>query len=124
MREPIAAVFLVFGAFFMLLAGLGMVRLPDLFLRLQAAAKAATFGLGGLMWAAAVAEWSLSVVARVLLTSIFVFAITPVAAQLIAHAAFRAGVPLWERTRENDLEGRRSPPGPRKPRHGAFPDDE
>jgi multicomponent Na+:H+ antiporter subunit G len=123
-RELIAAVFLVFGAFFMLLAGLGMVRLPDLFLRLQAAAKAATFGLGGLLCAAAVAEWSLSVVARVLLTSIFVFAITPVAAQLIAHAAFRAGVPLWERTRENDLEGRRSPPGPRRPRHGAFPDDE
>ncbi|WNG35426.1 monovalent cation/H(+) antiporter subunit G [Archangium violaceum] len=123
MRELIAAAFLVFGALFMLLAGLGMVRLPDLFLRLQAAAKAATFGVGGLLGAAAVALWSLSVVARVLLTLIFIFAITPVATQLIARAAFRAGVPLWERTRENDLEQRRSPPGPRKPRHGAFPDD-
>ncbi|QRK04771.1 monovalent cation/H(+) antiporter subunit G [Archangium violaceum] len=123
MRELIAAIFLVFGAAFMLLAGLGMVRLPDLFLRLQAAAKAATFGVGGLLCAAAVALWSLSVVARVLLTLIFIFAITPVAAQLIARAAFRAGVPLWERTRENDLEKGRSPPGPRKPRRGSFPDD-
>ncbi len=106
MREIITAVFLVTGALFMLLAGLGMVRLPDVFLRLQAASKAATLGAGGLLGAAALALWSVSVVARVLLTLIFIFAITPVAAQLIARAAFRVGVPLWARTRENDLAGK------------------
>ncbi|MCY1081226.1 monovalent cation/H(+) antiporter subunit G [Archangium lansingense] len=103
MRELITAFLLVFGTLGMLLAGLGMVRLPDLFMRMQATAKAATIGLGGLLGGAMVAMWRLNVVALVLLTLIFTFAIIPVAAQLIARAAFRMGVPLWERTRENDL---------------------
>lgn len=103
MREVITAVFLVLGALGMLLAGLGMVRLPDLFMRMQATAKAATIGLGGLLGGAMVAMWSLNVVALVLLTLIFTFAIIPIAAQLVARAAFRMGVPMWERTRENDL---------------------
>lgn len=117
MREIITAFFLVSGAFFMLMAGLGMVRLPDVFLRLQAASKAATLGSGGLLCAAALTLWSLSVVARVLLTLIFIFAIMPVAAQLIARAALRVGVPLWERTRENDLAGKH------RPRMGPFIDE-
>ena len=45
MREVITAFFLVFGTLGMLLAGLGMVRLPDLFMRLQAATKAATLAV-------------------------------------------------------------------------------
>ncbi|MFY0529189.1 monovalent cation/H(+) antiporter subunit G [Archangium gephyra] len=109
MREVITAFFLVFGTLGMLLAGLGMVRLPDLFMRMQATAKAATIGLGGLLGGAVVAMGSLNTVALVLLTLIFTFAIIPVAAQLIARAAFRMGVPLWERTRENDLT-RTKPP--------------
>lgn len=103
MKEALTAFLLVFGALAMLLAGLGMVRLPDLFMRMQATAKAATIGLGGLLGGATVAMWRLNTVALVLLTLIFTFAIIPVAAQLIARAAFRMGVPLWERTRENDL---------------------
>lgn len=103
MREVLAAVALGVGAFFMLLAGLGMVRLPDLLLRLQAASKAATFGAGGLLLAAAVEQWNVSVVARALLTFLFIFAVTPLAAQLIARAGLSAGVPLWGRTGQNDL---------------------
>lgn len=103
MTEILTALFAVSGAFFMVLAGLGMLRLQDLFLRLQAASKAATFGAGGLLGAAAVSMWNLSVVARVLLTIIFIFAIMPLAAQMVARAALRTGVPLWEKTRENDL---------------------
>ncbi|SEU34245.1 monovalent cation/H(+) antiporter subunit G [Stigmatella erecta] len=103
MREVITAVFLGVGALAMLLAGLGMVRLPDLFLRLQATAKAATLGVGGLLCAAAVNTGSLGGVAHALLTVLFLFAITPVATLLIARAAFHAGVPLWKKTGENDL---------------------
>jgi multicomponent Na+:H+ antiporter subunit G len=96
-------VFLGVGTLAMLLAGLGMVRLPDLFLRLQATAKAATLGVGGLLCAAAVTMGSLGAVAHVLLTVVFLFTITPVATLLIARAAFHAGVPLWDKTGENDL---------------------
>lgn len=40
--EIIVSIFLVFGAFFMLVGSIGMVRLPDLFMRLHAPTKSST----------------------------------------------------------------------------------
>lgn len=123
MREAFSAVLLVLGAAFMVLAGLGVCRMPDLFLRLQTTAKASTLALGLLLGSAAVALGEVSVAARVLLGIAFIFAIVPVATQLIARAAFRAGVPLWERLRQNDLEAQRPKGGPREPQLGALDED-
>jgi len=47
--EIIVSVFLVFGAFFMLVGSIGMVRLPDLFMRLHAPTKSSTLGLGSFL---------------------------------------------------------------------------
>ncbi len=44
--EIIISFFLIFGAFFMLVGSIGMVRLPDLFMRLHAPTKSSTLGLG------------------------------------------------------------------------------
>ena len=41
--------FLIIGAFFMLVGGIGMVRLPDLFMRLHAPTKSSTLGLGSFL---------------------------------------------------------------------------
>ncbi|WP_426752293.1 monovalent cation/H(+) antiporter subunit G [Myxococcus sp. Y35] len=122
MKEVLTAVLLVGGALLMLLAGLGLFRMPDLFLRLQAAAKASSLGLGLLLGAAAVGLGDVSVVARAVLGIAFVFVMTPVATLLIAQAAFRAGIPLWGRTHHNDLEGHHAAGGPYEPRLG--PDNE
>ncbi|MFP2957716.1 monovalent cation/H(+) antiporter subunit G [Myxococcus sp. 1LA] len=64
MKDLLTAVMLVSGALLMLLAGLGLFRMPDLFLRLQSAAKASSLGVGLLMGAAALGLGDLSVVAR------------------------------------------------------------
>jgi len=45
----------VAGATLVLLAAIGVLRMPDLFTRMQAATKATTLGLGCLLTAAAVA---------------------------------------------------------------------
>ncbi len=47
--EIIVSIFLVFGAFFMLVGSIGMVRLPDLFMRLHAPTKSSTLGLGSFL---------------------------------------------------------------------------
>lgn len=120
LTELLTAALLVPGALLMLLAGLGLLRMPDLFLRLQTAAKASSLGVGLLLGAAAVALGDLSLVARAGLGVAFIFTITPVAAQVIARAAFRAGVPLWGRTHQNDLERHRPRGGPREPRLGPW----
>ena len=50
--EILVSIFLLIGAFFMLVGGIGMVRLPDLFMRLHAPTKSSTLGLGSCLIAA------------------------------------------------------------------------
>jgi len=102
-------VLLVLGAFFMLLAGLGVLRLPDLFMRLQAATKASTLGVGCLLVGAALHFQDLAVTTRAVLVIAFFCLTAPVGAHMIARAAYAVGVPLWEGTITDELrEARRS----------------
>jgi multicomponent Na+:H+ antiporter subunit G len=110
MRDIVSALLIVIGGAFMLLAGLGVVRMPDLFMRMQAATKAATLGSGCMLLAVAVHFGELTVVARALLVTAFVFLTAPVAAHMIARAACTAGTPLWEGTIADELRDRRQPP--------------
>src|SRR5437868_8338106 len=98
MSEQLSAVLLVVGAFFMLLAGLGVLRLPDLFMRLQASTKASTLGVGCMLLAAAVHFQDLAVTTRAVLIVAFFFLTAPIGAHLIARAAYAMGAPLWEGT--------------------------
>lgn len=107
----IHAVVLV-GAGFMLVAALGVLRMPDLFMRMHAATKAGTLGAGLLLLAVALAHGQASVTVRALATITFLLITAPVAAHVIGRAAYRAErVPLWERTRidEGASERERSP---------------
>ncbi len=112
MSEPISAVLLVIGAFFMLLAGVGIVRLPDLFMRLQAATKASTLGVGCMLLAVALHFQDLAVTTRAVLVIAFFFLTAPVGAHLIARAAYAVGVPLWEGTITDELGEQRRASSP------------
>jgi multicomponent Na+:H+ antiporter subunit G len=107
MNDVVTALLLVIGSAFMLLAGVGVVRLPDLFMRMQAATKAATLGVGCMLLAVAVHFGELTVVTRALLVTAFVFLTAPVAAHMIARAAYSVGVPLWEGTIADELRDQR-----------------
>jgi multicomponent Na+:H+ antiporter subunit G len=107
MSERISAVLLVVGALFMLLAGLGLLRLPDLFMRLQAATKASTLGVGCMLLGVAVHFQDLAVTVRAVLVIGFFFLTAPVGAHVIARAAYAVGVPLWKGTITDELRHRR-----------------
>lgn len=98
MSERVIAALLVVGAFFMLVAGLGVLRLPDLFMRLQASTKASTLGVGCLLLGLALHFQDLTVTTRAALIIGFFFITAPVGAHVIARAAYAVGVPLWEGT--------------------------
>ena len=110
MSDVISAVLIVVGGAFMLLAGVGILRMPDLFMRMQAATKAATLGAGCMLLAVAVHFGELTVVARALLVIAFVFLTAPVAAHMIARAAYSVGTPLWEGTIADELRDQHQPP--------------
>src|SRR3954470_16393377 len=107
MREKICTALLVVGALAMLLAELGVLRLPDLFMRLQAATKASTLGVGCMLLGLAVHFQDLGVTTRALLVVAFFFLTAPVGAHMIARAAYAVGVPLWAGTITDELRDRR-----------------
>jgi CPA2 family monovalent cation:H+ antiporter-2 len=105
MNELLSSALLMIGAAFALLAGAGVVRMPDLFTRMQAATKASTLGIGSIVLAVAIHFGELGITTRALTVIFFVFLTAPVAAHMIARAAYFVGVPLWERTIIDELHG-------------------
>lgn len=80
--------FLIIGAFFMLVGGIGMVRLPDLFMRLHAPTKSSTLGLGSFLIAAIIyATFHGRFGFAELLLTLLAFITAPVSANFIAQAA-------------------------------------
>jgi len=106
MREWITAAVLLIGAGFTFLAAVGVVRMPDLFTRMQASTKGGTFGIGLMLSAVAIHFGELGVTTRALLVVAFFVLTNPVAAHMISRAAYLGGAPLWKGTVVDDLEGR------------------
>lgn len=92
------------GATLVLLAAIGVVRMPDLFTRMQAATKASTLGLGCLLAAAAIALADSSAFFRVVSIGAFVMLTSPVSNHVIARAAYLTKVPLWSGTVADEWE--------------------
>ena len=101
----ISMLFFILGSFLMFLAGLGLLRLPDVFLRMSAATKASTLGAGFILLAAALYFEDLGTTSRALATIFFLVLTGPVAAHRIARAAYIDGVHLWKGTIRDDLGG-------------------
>ncbi len=100
-------VFLVyFGVAFMLVAAVGLTRMPDLYTRMHGAAKSTTLGITAIMSAAAVYFLTSAAVTRAILVIVFFFLTAPVATHVLARAAYFAKVARWEGTIVDELEGR------------------
>ena len=106
MQELLSAILVIIGAVFMLLAGLGILRMPDLFLRMSATTKASTLGGVSMLLALAIYFGDLGIVSRAVATIAFLLITAPVAAHLIGRAAYFGDVPLWDKTVVDDLHGR------------------
>lgn len=109
MNELIVSVLLILGGLFMLLASVGVLRMPDVYMRISTATKAATLGAGCMLLAAAVHFGTISIISRALAILVFIFLTAPVGAHVMGRAAYIIGVPLWEGTVMNELQGRYDP---------------
>lgn len=109
MSELATVVAMILGSVLMLLSGVGILRMPDVYMRLQVASKASSLGAGLLMLAVAVYFAELGVIVRSVLVVAFIFLTTPVSAHLLGRAAYLTGVPLWEATGHDALEGAYDP---------------
>ncbi len=96
MTEFVAALLVVAGGLFALAAAIGVLRLPDVLIRMHASTKAGTLGSGLILVAVAVHFGETGIVARAIAAIVFLMLTAPVAAHMIGRAAYRTGVPLWK----------------------------
>ncbi|GBD27289.1 Na(+)/H(+) antiporter subunit G [bacterium HR30] len=111
MVEWLVVALLLAGTFFMVVAGIGIVRMPDVYLRMSCTSKAATLGCGCLLAGYALQVGDAGIAVRAVATAAFVLLTAPVAAHMIGRAAYRLGVPLWVGSCCDELKGAYSPGG-------------
>ena len=105
MAESVSLVLMLIGSTFMLLAAVGVARMPDVFTRLHSSTKSATLGVGCLMLGAALYFGNFSVGVRALAVVAFLFITAPVAAHVLGRAAYLSQVPIWDGTLSDELRG-------------------
>ena len=104
MAEWIMAALVLLGGFVCVVAGLGILRLPDVLIRMHASTKAGTLGSGLILTAVAVYFGDAATITRAVAAILFLLVTAPVAAHMIGRAAFRQGVPLWNTKIEDGAE--------------------
>jgi len=102
----VAAILLIIGAGLMLVTGLGLTRMPDIFTRMHAATKGASLGVAFMLLAAALVFGETGVSLKGAATVLFIFLTAPVAANLLARAAYARKTPLWNRSVMDEGRGK------------------
>jgi multicomponent K+:H+ antiporter subunit G len=87
--DVLTSALLLVGSFFTLVGSVGLVRLPDFFMRLHGPTKATTLGVGGMLLAAIVYTSGSQLTLRELLITVFLFVTAPVSAYLLGQAGLR-----------------------------------
>jgi multicomponent Na+:H+ antiporter subunit G len=96
MSEIIGYILIIIGISFDISGCIGLVRLPDVYNRLQASTKCVTLGTILLLVGVALISDSAALSAKAIICAVFVLITSPTAAHAIAKGAYASGVKLWE----------------------------
>jgi multicomponent Na+:H+ antiporter subunit G len=104
-HEGFAIAFCALGFFFSLTGAIGIVRMPDLYTRIQCSSKTITMGAIPLLIALTIAKGPLSTYgSRALLVGILLLIVNPAASHAVARAAYKTGVPMWSGSVVDEVE--------------------
>jgi multicomponent Na+:H+ antiporter subunit G len=107
----VVAVLCAIGFFFSFTGVLGILRMPDVYTRIQCSSKTITMGALPMLVALAIAEGPVTVYgSRALFVAALLLLVNPAASHAIARAAYKSGVPMW-RGSVVDEPGRLAPDG-------------
>lgn len=97
-------IFILLGSLFLVLGSLGLLRMPDVYNRLQTGTKATTLGAMSVLLGSAFLAPSLATKAVLLI--VFIALANPISSSTIARSAYKAGVPLAPGSVRDDLKGK------------------
>lgn len=109
MTDVLIMILCTIGAVFILIAAVGILRMPDFYTRLSITIKAGTLGIGCILAAAAIHFSEFSITTKVFAIIFFLFITSPVAAFQMARTAYVTGIKLWVGTVIDELKGRYAP---------------
>ena len=111
MSNVIGIVILLVGITFNVFGCIGLIRLPDIYNRLQAATKCVTLGTCMVLAAVIILAGSGSpaLVFKALLCMAFIIITSPTAAHALARGAHASGVRLWEKSVVDQYQEDREP---------------
>jgi multicomponent Na+:H+ antiporter subunit G len=95
-REIAVIVLCTIGVFFSFTGALGILRMPDVYTRIQCSTKTVTMGALPVLIALAVAEGPLTAFGgRALFVGVLLLVISPATSHALARAAYKTDVPMW-----------------------------
>ncbi|MBX2849070.1 MAG: monovalent cation/H(+) antiporter subunit G [Acidiferrobacterales bacterium] len=104
MSEIISSLLLLIAATVILLASLGLLRMPDVPTRMHATTKSGVLAIIVIMAAVSIYFGRIDVSARVIAIIIFTLISAPIAAHAIGRAAYLSGVKLCKETVRDELQ--------------------
>ena len=104
MNDILIMILSTLGALFILLASLGIYRMPDFYARLSVTIKAASLGVGSILIAAALFFAEFSVTTKSIAIIFFLFLTSPVAGYLIGKVAYINGTKLWKHSITDEMK--------------------
>jgi multicomponent Na+:H+ antiporter subunit G len=111
MTDYFVAALLWIAGIFTLIAAIGLLRFPDVYLRMHASTKAGTVGVISSLLALALHFDDPAIRVRALLIALFLCITAPIVGHVLSRAALLAGVPLTRETRWNEWGAGAGSPG-------------
>ena len=97
MKEIVVIALCCIGVFFSLSGAVGILRMPDVYTRIQCSTKTITMGALPLLVAVAVAKGPLTTFgSRALFVAVLLLVFNPATGHALARAAYKTGVPMWK----------------------------
>jgi multicomponent Na+:H+ antiporter subunit G len=98
MSEIMGIILILIGLIFDIFGCIGLIRLPDVYNRLQATTKCVTLGTCSILLGTFLFRGFGPTGVKALLTIVFLLLTSPVAAHALARGAHKSGVKLWEKS--------------------------
>jgi multicomponent Na+:H+ antiporter subunit G len=113
MIDLLASLLLLLGAGFILIAAVGLLRMPDVLCRSHAVAKASTLGIFSMLLGLWLELGGAAVGLKIVLAILFQLATIPVASHLVSLLALQKNLPRWREAATPEAAGPGA--GPLKP---------
>jgi multicomponent Na+:H+ antiporter subunit G len=94
----IGAATIILGLGLNILGSIGLIRLPDVYSRLQAVVKCLTLGTCNILLGVFILKGFGPTGIKAVLAAIFLLLTAPAAAHALARGAYKSGVKLWEKS--------------------------